>query len=257
MEKNYHYVYQIINKQTKRFYIGVRSSILSPKKDLGIKYFSSSRDKDFIATQRMSPVSFWYHIKRVFSSRKAAINYEGFLQTKLDVVNNKQSYNRSIQKTDKFDITGYRHTSTTKKKISAASIYWNKVINDDPIKRKLKSARISASQQSILRDPVRAKEVSRHKKEGWVKLKKNGEKFKARNEKISRSLKNRFMGGAHPQSKSIIQLDGNKIIKIWGSIAEAKRKITGDIMAVLVGRQLTAAGFNWKYINKIKGPEWK
>ena len=42
MSNKFHYVYQITEKSTNKKYIGCRSSIKEPTKDLGIIYFSSS-----------------------------------------------------------------------------------------------------------------------------------------------------------------------------------------------------------------------
>ena len=48
----YHYVYRITNKVCRKHYYGVRSSNNHPKQDIGIQYFSSSYDKDFIKDQK-------------------------------------------------------------------------------------------------------------------------------------------------------------------------------------------------------------
>lgn len=53
-DKKYHYVYQITEISSGRMYIGARSSNSSPDKDLGIKYFSSSSDKEFISRQKLN-----------------------------------------------------------------------------------------------------------------------------------------------------------------------------------------------------------
>ena len=47
-----HYVYRITNIILKKYYYGVRSCRIEPKKDLGHKYFSSSTDKLFIQDQK-------------------------------------------------------------------------------------------------------------------------------------------------------------------------------------------------------------
>ena len=46
----YYYVYRITNKLLNKHYYGSRGSKIEPKLDLGIKYFSSSTDKNFIKT---------------------------------------------------------------------------------------------------------------------------------------------------------------------------------------------------------------
>jgi hypothetical protein len=39
--KRIYYVYKIVNKETKEFYIGYRSTRGNPEKDLGVRYFTS------------------------------------------------------------------------------------------------------------------------------------------------------------------------------------------------------------------------
>jgi hypothetical protein len=48
----YHYVYLIIDKLKWKYYIGSRTSKVIPIKDIGIKYFSSSKNKEFIINQK-------------------------------------------------------------------------------------------------------------------------------------------------------------------------------------------------------------
>ena len=47
-----HYVYCITEKTSNRKYIGVRSCDCMPEEDLGIHYFSSSCDEEFIDKQK-------------------------------------------------------------------------------------------------------------------------------------------------------------------------------------------------------------
>ena len=58
----FHYVYQIKNKIIGKMYIGSRTSNIEPKDDLGKKYFSSSKDKEFQNEQREKPENFIYEI---------------------------------------------------------------------------------------------------------------------------------------------------------------------------------------------------
>ena len=65
---------------------------------------------------------------------------------------------------------------------------------------------------------------------------------------ISKALKGRKITWDRGVNKSILQYDkNNNFIKEWDSIAEAKRKVGGDISAALAGNQKTAGGFVWKY----------
>ena len=66
--------------------------------------------------------------------------------------------------------------------------------------------------------------------------------------KISKSLLGREITWDRGVNKPILQYDkNNNFIKEWDSIAEAKRKVGGDISAALAGNQKTAGGFVWKY----------
>jgi hypothetical protein len=49
-----HYVYLIEHIYTGKYYIGSRSTNLAPEDDIGKKYFSSSRDKEFKKDQKLN-----------------------------------------------------------------------------------------------------------------------------------------------------------------------------------------------------------
>ena len=70
MKNKHHYVYRITNTQEKKHYYGVRSSKVEPKSDLGINYFSSSTDKQFIKEQKENKRVFKYKVVKQFDSRK-------------------------------------------------------------------------------------------------------------------------------------------------------------------------------------------
>lgn len=113
-----HYVYKISNIIENKHYIGVRSS-KNPIKDLGIKYFSSSSDKEFMLEQQEFPERFEYNILEVFSTRKDAINKEIELHDLYDVAVNESFYNKSKQTSIGFCTSGATHSQETKDKISA------------------------------------------------------------------------------------------------------------------------------------------
>src|SRR5574344_2071036 len=93
--KKYHYVYRITNTKEQKHYYGVRSSKVEPKLDLGIKYFSSSTDKEFIQEQKENKSIFKYKIIRKFNSRKEANKFEIDLHWRFDVARNESFYNRA------------------------------------------------------------------------------------------------------------------------------------------------------------------
>jgi hypothetical protein len=114
----YHYVYRITNKELNKHYYGVRSSKVEPKLDLGIKYFSSSRDKDFMNEQKINNSIFKYKVIKTFETREEAINLEIKLHSKFDVGINKSFYNRSKQTSNKFDTSGLKNTEEQRVKNS-------------------------------------------------------------------------------------------------------------------------------------------
>lgn len=99
--KVYNYVYKITNKDNKKQYIGSRSSELSPEKDLGIVYFSSSKNKHFMKEQKEYPENFKYEILETFDDYKDAHKHEMMLLKTLDVRNDPIYYNGRI--INKFD----------------------------------------------------------------------------------------------------------------------------------------------------------
>lgn len=102
----YHYVYRITNKQLNKHYYGVRTTKIQPKDDLGHKYFSSSRDKDFITDQKTNPMNYRYKVVKIFNKRDDATQYEVLLHEMFDVGVNESFYNRSKQTAVGFDRTG-------------------------------------------------------------------------------------------------------------------------------------------------------
>ena len=81
----YNYVYRITNKDNNKHYYGVRSSKVEPKLDLGIKYFSSSTDKEFINEQKANKDKFKYKIIKIFDDRLDANKFESELHKKFEV----------------------------------------------------------------------------------------------------------------------------------------------------------------------------
>ena len=101
-----HYVYRITNIRIKKHYYGTRSCECDPKNDLGFKYFSSSKDSDFILDQKNNPKDYKYKIVKIFPNRKDAVNLEIKLHNKFKVNINSSFYNKSKQTNLKFDTSG-------------------------------------------------------------------------------------------------------------------------------------------------------
>ena len=112
------FVYLIWNKITHKKYIGVKSSDLEPYDVIGKKYFSSSRDKDFINEQKEHPERFKYRVLKNFKSRKEAIELECLLHKKYDVACDEKFYNRACQTSVGFDTGGVKYSDERKQQIS-------------------------------------------------------------------------------------------------------------------------------------------
>lgn len=102
----YHCVYRITNTKLNKHYYGKRSSKVPPEQDLGIRYFSSSTDKDFKADQKSNPQDYKYKVIKVFSTALEAISFEILLHNRFDVNTSSKFYNRAKQTSLGFDSTG-------------------------------------------------------------------------------------------------------------------------------------------------------
>ena len=116
----YHYVYKITNKNSGMMYIGSRSSVVEPSKDIGIEYFSSSVDKEFKSDQRNNPSDYAYEVIETFNCRGDASNFEIKLHNEFNVSKNPLFYNRAKATTTGFCVHGLKHSDETRKKISDA-----------------------------------------------------------------------------------------------------------------------------------------
>jgi len=128
--KKYHYTYLIINLSNNMQYIGVRSSVVPPVDDLGVSYFSSSKDKEFIELQKTNNTLFKYEVLQMFPTREQAVAHEIELHQQYNVGVNKNFYNKVKQTTTGFDTAGikivkekgkWHHTEESKLKISLAN----------------------------------------------------------------------------------------------------------------------------------------
>jgi hypothetical protein len=120
----FHYVYRITNLKENKHYYGVRSSNITPNLDLGVKYRSSSQDKNFMNEQKEAPWQFKYKVIKIFNTRKEAMKYETKLHSKFEVARSEIFYNK-VKATD----TGFSYgpkighivTKETRDKISKAN----------------------------------------------------------------------------------------------------------------------------------------
>tara|TARA_R110002095_G_scaffold202602_2_gene184294 strand:- start:472 stop:1332 length:861 start_codon:yes stop_codon:yes gene_type:complete len=120
--KTYHYTYQITDLETGMIYIGSRTCRgIEPNMDIGLKYFSSSSNKDFINNQKENKTRYKYDVLKIFNSREEAYLEESILHETYDVGINPLYYNLSKYSFGKIDFTGKHHSDESKLKIGEAS----------------------------------------------------------------------------------------------------------------------------------------
>jgi hypothetical protein len=166
----FNYTYRIHNVNNNKMYIGSRSCNIHPKKDLGLVYFSSSRDKDFIRDQKVNPSNYEYLILDTFETREEADLYESKLHNEYDVDKNTMFYNRAKQTTTKFRydptgtklseehkcnigkaLKGRKVSNSTREKLKNANL--GKTLTED-CKRKLSEAHIGKKHNKETKDKM-------------------------------------------------------------------------------------------------------
>ena len=107
MKQTYHYTYRITNIKLNKHYYGVRTCHnIKPKEDIGIYYFSSSQDKEFMKDQKDNPQDYKYKVIKTFAARKEASLMEINLHSKFNVRINENFYNKTNAISSGFDATG-------------------------------------------------------------------------------------------------------------------------------------------------------
>ena len=103
---NNNYVYLIENIENGKYYIGVRSTNLPPEYDLGNKYHSSSRDKNFKEDQKVNKHKYKYTVLKNFDNRIDAELYEAKLHNEKQIHIDPLSYNRAMNTFNGFSTVG-------------------------------------------------------------------------------------------------------------------------------------------------------
>ena len=106
--KKYHYTYWITNTKENKHYLGVRSCDIPPIYDLGVRYFSSSTNKEFIKHQEDYSTQYHYRVIGLFPTRELAMLNEIELHSFYNVKNNSRFYNKTNQTSTGFDASGIR-----------------------------------------------------------------------------------------------------------------------------------------------------
>lgn len=94
---------------------------MPPKKDLGIRYFSSSVDKEFRQDQRDNPDRYEYRVLGLFNSKDELLNHEIELHALYEVGRNKRFYNRAKQTSTSWTTIGTTTPDHVKAKLSISS----------------------------------------------------------------------------------------------------------------------------------------
>lgn len=182
----FHYVYRITNLVKNKHYYGIRSTKVKPIDDLGVKYFSSSTDKDFIKDQKNNPQDYRYKIIFVYDSRKTALRTEIKLHEMFNVGVNESFYNRSKQTAIGFDRSGVTYQHSVEAKIKIGNAHKGKIVSN---KTKEKLSKLH-----------KGKTISdKHKQQ--ISLKAKGKIFSdEHNSKISEALTNKPKSAEHKQN---------------------------------------------------------
>ena len=84
-----------------------RISKKQAKYDIGVNYFSSSRDKEFKKAMHSYKERFKYKIIKIFNNNADKILYESFLHQFFDVKTNDKFFNLANAIPSGFDTTGF------------------------------------------------------------------------------------------------------------------------------------------------------
>jgi hypothetical protein len=139
----FHYVYRVTSLIENKHYYGSRSSILHPKEDLGIKYFTSSTDKVFKNKFKQNPKEFKLKIVSIFNSRQDALLFEIKLHNKFEVGKNPSFYNRA-----KATSTGWSNEGVPNSKEHCLKIGNSQLgfVKSDETKQKISKSKKGVSQ---------------------------------------------------------------------------------------------------------------
>lgn len=116
----YHYVYRVTSIKEGKHYYGSRTSTVEPKYDLGIKYFTSSKDSIFKQDLMQNTHNYKLKIVAVFSTRVEAGMLEAELHQRFNVATNPKFYNKAKATKTGFSTEGTTHSDQARLKMSEA-----------------------------------------------------------------------------------------------------------------------------------------
>ncbi len=202
-----HYTYEIRNVCIWKKYLGVRSCLGDPTEDIGVKYFSSSSDKEFIKDQKKNPQDYEYSIIGLFDTRKEAEQHEIEMHLFYDVANNKNFYNIIQQREDGTFSGGSGANHTGAKTILQIDISTGEIIKKwSCAKEAIHVLKITSISSCARREILQAGGFV------WVYPK-----------EYTPERKQEIIDADYNQGKKILQVNqyNGKIIKEWGSAKEA------------------------------------
>lgn len=207
--KNYHYVYKIINNNPtdeRKYYIGVRTAKgCTPNEDT--KYWGSSKYLK-AAIDEIGLENFSKEILSTWETRKEAISEEIRLHEELDIVKNKEYYNKSKSKSTGFSCVTVENHFTTKMSEEEKIEHYRKLSEINKIKYQEQMERQGGHWSKLIDEKVKTEIYS---KAGKTQSKtKSTPKFK---EKISKIFKEAFIGRNQNSSKN----PNAKTIEIYDS----------------------------------------
>ena len=106
MSSKTYYVYRITNVIENKHYYGRRACDGNPRNDLGIRYFSSSKDKIFIKDQKQNPHKYKYKILLTTPVKEKAERLEISLHKRFNVAANPNFYNLAQARSNGFSVGG-------------------------------------------------------------------------------------------------------------------------------------------------------
>jgi len=239
----FHYTYEIIEISSQKKYLGVRSSKLEPELDLGISYFSSSTDKEFIENQLKYPLNFLYNVLGIFDNRREAIEHEILLHKAYSVDHNKLYFNKINQNSLDFTCAAGSGHFRARKILQCSSMDTIILKEWDFIEEAATSLNIKSS------DITGCARLRHNKAGGYIWFYKEDYTLEEHIKRIK--IPDKRKSNLHYKARSIIQLslDG-KILKEWDCLSDAARKLNitpCQIKDACKGKQKTCHGFKWRY----------